>query len=667
MGDTTTRLALPYPEEADEAEVHLDMQALAEAIDLIMGAVYVGTYAERDALPDNVEARFFWQTDTAGGVNAGSLLFDTGSGWVNIAPVDGAAGVASLRTLGTTATSAAAGNDPRLAAGEKGLKAPVRAVHTSNVANLANPGTMTFGGVVCSAGDRVLLTGQSSSAQNGVYVVGASSSSALVRADDMAAGSKVAGGTFLAVSESSTASRVDSLWMVTTDDTDLVVGTDAQAWSMIGGADALLKGTGGTITGSVVFSQSLVFFASVLMSWSSLTAITGSTTLTNASETRQRYTGAGGHTITLPEASALGNRMFLLENHGTGSVTIARDATGTPDTITFDGTSGGTSIVLQPGMAAILHTAGSNAWEGYSLGSRRASDETITGAKTYSQRPRHGVNAITATATIAATAGKLNTFAGSSGQTVTLPAAVAGDELEILNIDTADSLTVQRAGTDTITPPTNGSTVNSFTLPAGGHVRLVCVTAGTWRVFQLNTPLVSALPSAPFDGMELRLQTASMLTDSAVFTVRYNVNDASGSYKWQYVSGSWRQSQDTDLTTHSGGGAYEALTGDTLSMTLPAAGDYTIRWGALAYAFVNGITVNVGVAFGGTVATDNDSVVNSPSSVGVQADAADIDRMKKFTGLSASTVVTLKYKTGAGSGASHFMRRHLEIVPVRIG
>lgn len=45
----------------------------------------------------------------------------------------------------------------------------VKAVHTSNVASLSGAGT--YGGVALSAGDPVLLTGQSSGAENGPYVV----------------------------------------------------------------------------------------------------------------------------------------------------------------------------------------------------------------------------------------------------------------------------------------------------------------------------------------------------------------------------------------------------------------------------------------------------------------------------------------------------------------
>lgn len=348
-----------------------------------------------------------------------------------------------------TGTTAAAGNDVRLLAGELGVKAPVRAVHTSNI-NTANPATMTYGGIVCVAGDRVLLTGQSAPAQNGVWVVGATSGTALARATDMAAGSTIAGACLVPVSESTTTANVDSVWVCTTNDLAIVVGTDTQDWSLAGGADVQMKS--------------------------------------------------------------------------------------------------------------------------------RA--ETITGVKTYSQRPKHGVNAITATATIAATVGKLNTFAGSSGQTVTMPAAGVGDELEILNIDTADSLTITRAGSDTFTPPTNGSTLNSFTLPAGARMKFVCVVAGTWLLVpQAPIPKVAALPATPYDGMEVYFQTSTMATAGWMpFQLRYNAASASA-YKWEAVG----DSEFTSVATYvinSVSTTYATVGVSGPRHTIPLIGEWVVQGGA---------------------------------------------------------------------------------------
>lgn len=58
-----------------------------------------------------VEGRFYYSTDS------GAFDYDYGTGWVTINPslaVDGPAGTGTLRTLGTGAQQAAAGNDSRL-------------------------------------------------------------------------------------------------------------------------------------------------------------------------------------------------------------------------------------------------------------------------------------------------------------------------------------------------------------------------------------------------------------------------------------------------------------------------------------------------------------------------------------------------------------------------
>ena len=57
------------------------------------------------------EGRMYMSTDTA---TKGRIYRDTGAAWVEVLSVDAAAGTASLRTLSTTATSAAAGDHTHL-------------------------------------------------------------------------------------------------------------------------------------------------------------------------------------------------------------------------------------------------------------------------------------------------------------------------------------------------------------------------------------------------------------------------------------------------------------------------------------------------------------------------------------------------------------------------
>lgn len=106
----------------------------------------------------------------------------------------------------------------------KWYKDRVRVVATSNVdiagGGLANG--QTIDGETLETGDRVLLTGQTTASQNGIYVV--PSSGAASRASDMAAGVACAGFRF-PVTEGTT--YHDTEWYVASDKGADIVGTDA--------------------------------------------------------------------------------------------------------------------------------------------------------------------------------------------------------------------------------------------------------------------------------------------------------------------------------------------------------------------------------------------------------------------------------------------------------
>ena len=110
---TTARLALPYPELTGAPDVPADIRALALALDNA-AIVSQGTLASRPVSTGGSPGkmgRWYYATDN------GLLYYDFGTGWITInAPgtVDGPAGTGTLRTLGTGALQAAAGNDARL-------------------------------------------------------------------------------------------------------------------------------------------------------------------------------------------------------------------------------------------------------------------------------------------------------------------------------------------------------------------------------------------------------------------------------------------------------------------------------------------------------------------------------------------------------------------------
>lgn len=174
-------------------------------------------------------------------------------------------------------------------------------------------------------------------------------------------------------------------------------------------------------------------------------------------DTTQELVGTTATTATWTLPYAIAGYRLRLSQTGAGVTTFQRKAT---DTI---GADAETSIALAQGQTAELLCIDNGTWSIVCRGERGG---------------RLGVQALTATGTIRDGApGRIVTFNGSSGQTLTLPTARLGDELQVYNIDTTDTVTVQRAGSDTI-----GGGVTSVVLPPGGSARFVVRAAGAWAV-----------------------------------------------------------------------------------------------------------------------------------------------------------------------------------------
>lgn len=216
---------------------------------------------------------------------------------------DGVAGTASMRTLGTGAQQALAGNTrldqisaPTAAvalngqkitglatptnatdAATKGyvdgvasgldIKASVRAASTANIAAATynNTGgasgrgqltTMpnTIDGVTLAVNDRVLLKNQTTGAQNGIWVVstlGSGANGVWDRAADFDSDAEVTAGAFVFVEEGTT--NADTGWVVQTNNPITIGGASGTslAFAQFNGAGSISAGAGLTQTGSV--------------------------------------------------------------------------------------------------------------------------------------------------------------------------------------------------------------------------------------------------------------------------------------------------------------------------------------------------------------------------------------------------------------------------------
>ena len=122
-------------------------------------------------------------------------------------------------------------------------KQSVRAVSTSNI---TLSGTQTIDGVAVIAGNRVLVAGQTTGSQNGIYIVAAG---AWTRATDSDGAGEVTANMAVFVEEGTV--NADTQWRLTTNN-PITIGTTALVFAQIGAGTSYTQGTGISIAGSVV-------------------------------------------------------------------------------------------------------------------------------------------------------------------------------------------------------------------------------------------------------------------------------------------------------------------------------------------------------------------------------------------------------------------------------
>lgn len=122
-------------------------------------------------------------------------------------------------------------------------KGSVRAV---SVSNITLSGAQTIDGVSIVAGDRVLVAGQTTGANNGIYVAAAG---AWARSADADTSAEVTGGMFVFVTEGTT--YADSGWVLTTNDA-ITLGTTSLSFTQYSGAGQITAGAGMTKTGNTL-------------------------------------------------------------------------------------------------------------------------------------------------------------------------------------------------------------------------------------------------------------------------------------------------------------------------------------------------------------------------------------------------------------------------------
>lgn len=122
------------------------------------------------------------------------------------------------------------------------VKTSCRLVATTNIASLS--GVQLIDGVATTA-ERVLIAGQTTASQNGIYLT--NTAGAWARATDADTSAEVTGGMFTFITEGTT--YADSGWVLTTND-PITLGTTSLAFSQFSGAGQITAGGGLTKTGN---------------------------------------------------------------------------------------------------------------------------------------------------------------------------------------------------------------------------------------------------------------------------------------------------------------------------------------------------------------------------------------------------------------------------------
>lgn len=132
---------------------------------------------------------------------------------------------------------------------------PVRAATTANIATLAGGAPNTIDGVTLAANDRILVKDQTTTSQNGIYIVttlGTGANGTWARTADADGAGDLEGGSSVYVNEGTAAG--DRIYTVTSPTGDITPGTTAHTWGVIssGTGGFTVAGAGLTATGSTI-------------------------------------------------------------------------------------------------------------------------------------------------------------------------------------------------------------------------------------------------------------------------------------------------------------------------------------------------------------------------------------------------------------------------------
>jgi len=176
-----------------------------------------------------------------------------------------------------------------------------------------------------------------------------------------------------------------------------------------------------------------------------------------------------------------------------------------------------------------------------------------------------------------------------------------------------------------------------------------------------SVPVGSAFPSSPVDNQQFDLQESVMSVAGVRWRFVYNTAKS----WWEFVGGaplvaSSESPVSTASTTH--------VNQTDMTIDLPYLGRYDIRVEALlTTAAVSGNAAFLGIGFGTTIGTDNQSaVVGTSGAVAVSGFSSADCRMDINNPLSLNIKQSLRSSAGSPGTVTATRQRKLIILPVRI-
>jgi hypothetical protein len=228
----------------------------------------------------------------------------------NLADPIGPQDAATMNWVQTQVANAAAGID---------AKASVRAVATSNI---TLSGTQTIDGVSVIAGDRVLVRGQTTASQNGVYVVAAG---AWARAADADATGELTPGAFWFVEEGTTYGKTQ--WRIENTGT-ITIGSTSITINQFGASTSYTASLGVQLVGQDIRAQ--------VVASGGISAVAGGLQIDTSIVARKYSTSVGNGSLT---------SIPVTHNLGTKDVSVTTRLNSTDEMILVDWVATDTNTV----------------------------------------------------------------------------------------------------------------------------------------------------------------------------------------------------------------------------------------------------------------------------------------------------------------------------------